>query len=58
MQLVLSEDLAIDKPLTFDVSLIQLSFSYQHVHLMHAKVFSIQMFQDVCQIVLRVCTLN
>ena len=40
MQFVLERG-SIDKPLTFDVGLIQLSFYiYQCVHLIHAKVFS------------------
>ena len=42
-----------DKSLTFDVAL----FSNQCVHLMHAKVFSIEMLQYFSQIVRRVCTL-
>ena len=37
----------------FDTTL----FSYQCVHLMYAKVFSIQMLQYFSQIVPRVCTL-
>ena len=45
MQLVLERG-SIDKLLTFDVGLIQLSFHTSvFVHLMHAKVFSIQMLQ-------------
>ena len=50
---------SIDKLLTFDVGLIQLSFHpvSVFVRLMHTKVFSIQMLQYFNQIVLRVCTL-
>ena len=43
MQLVL-EGGSIDKPLNFDVCCFDTAqFSYQCVHLIHAKVFSIQM---------------
>ena len=41
MQTVLEQG-SIDKPLSFDVGLIQLSFSYQSVHLIHAT------FQSNC----------
>ena len=54
MQLVLERG-SIDKPLTFDIDTTQ--FSYQCVHLIHAKVFSIQMLQYFSQIAPRVYTL-
>ena len=56
MQLVLERG-SIDKPLTFDVGFDTTQFSYQCVHLIHAKVFSIQMLQYFSQIAPRVYTL-
>ena len=53
MQLVLERG-SIDKPLNFDVALIQLSFrTSQCVHLIHAKVFSIQMLRHFSSVKLR-----
>ena len=51
MQIVLERG-SIDKPLTFNIGLIQHIF---HVHQipMHAKVFSIQIFQYFSQIIVR-----
>ena len=46
----------IDKSMNFDIGLIQLSF-HTCVHLMHVKVFSIQVFQYFSQVVPRVFTL-
>ena len=54
---------SIDKPLTFDVSFIQLISSYKYqciyyIHLMHAKVFSSKILHNYfSQFILRVCTL-
>ena len=42
---------SIDKPLTFNVGLIQLSFSYQCVQLIHAKLLfnpNVAIFQSNC----------
>ena len=59
MQIILEPD-SIDKPLTFNVCLLYTTnFSYYCVHLLHihAKVFSIQIFQYLRQIPPWVCTL-
>ena len=53
MKIVLERS-SIDKPLTIIVGLMQIQFPYQCVDLMHAKVFSIQMFQYFSQIAPRV----
>ena len=59
MQIV-QERHSIDKPLTFNIGLLQLIFHtsvFTHLIHMHVKVFSIQIFQYLRQIPPRVCTL-
>ena len=60
MQIILDQD-SINKPLTFNICLLQLIFHTsvspnRYLH-MHAKVFSIQIFQYLRQTPPRVCTL-
>ena len=59
MQIILERD-SIDNPLTFNHCLLQLIFHtsvFVRLLHIHAKVFSIQIFQYLRQILPRVCTL-